>query len=160
MHALEIEFAPQVFGQFAAPRRRVAGLPLVFCKRRVDLAVVVRFVDAGARREVGQLAQMDIELHRAAFDGDLLDARAPRGIGGFTEQLQRLARIGIGDDGARRDAFAAFQAHAFSGNDLRDGNAGDDGGSGLARRIAEIERHHAHAAAHIAPHAGHAAQPA
>ncbi len=48
--------------------------------------------------------------------------------------------------------------HAFAGNDSRHRHARGDHRSRLARGIAKIKRHHAHAALHVAPHAGHSAE--
>ena len=58
------------------------------------------------------------------------------------------------------NALAAFEDHALAGEDLGDGNAGDDGGSGFAGGVTEVERDHAHAAADVTPHAGHSAETA
>jgi hypothetical protein len=80
-----------------------------------------------------------VELDGAAFDGNALDAGAPGGIGGRAEETECLDRICIGDDDGRGDALAAVEQDAFAGNDLGNGNAGDDGCAGLAGGIAEIE---------------------
>ncbi len=158
--ALEIELAPEIGGQFAAACRGKAGTPFGLGERDVDLAVVMRLVGAGARGEVGQLAEQDVELDGAALDGDAFDMRAPVGVGRGAEQAQRDARVGVGDDDGSGDALAAFEQDAFAGKNLRDGDAGSDDGAGFLRGVAEVEGDHAHAALHVAPHAGHAAEAA
>ena len=108
--ALEVELAPEVLGQLAAAGGGVGRLPFVFGERGVDLAVVVRLVDSRAGGEVGQLAQEDVELDGAAFDGNALDLSAPGGIGGVAEQAEGLAGIGVGDDDGRRRCVRRIRA--------------------------------------------------
>ena len=58
----------------------------------------------------------------------------------------------------RGDQFAALEHHSFARRDPRHRHACGDHRPRLARRIAKIKRHHAHAALHVAPHAGHSAE--
>ncbi len=58
------------------------------------------------------------------------------------------------------DAFAAFEQHAFAGQNLGDGNSGGDDGAGILGSIGEKERDHAHAALDVSPGARQAAEPA
>ena len=160
MDALEVEFAPEMPGKLAATRCCEARLPFVFGERRIDLAVVVGLIRSRTGREVGQFAQMHVELDGASFDGNAFDAGAPLAVGRVAEKAEGLARVGVGDDGGRGDALSAVEQHAFAREYLGHGHAGDDGGAGLAGCIAEVEGDHAHSAAHVAPHAGHSAQTA
>src|SRR3569623_1203862 len=118
---------------------------------------MMRLVGSGLSGEVVLLAQMNVELDGAPLDWDLLDALLPRCVGGVAEHDESAAGVGVGDDNGSRDAFAALEDYAFAGHDLRDGDAGDDGGSGFAGGVAEVERDHAHTAFHVSPLAGHAA---
>ena len=70
VRALEVKLAPEVLGQVAALCGVEGGLPLSMGEGCVDLAVVVWLVLARAGKEVGQLAQKDVELNGAAPDGN------------------------------------------------------------------------------------------
>src|SRR6202050_3152337 len=160
VNTLEVQLAPKPGGQFAAARSRESFAPLGFGERRVDLAVVVRLIGAGTRGEFGQFAEQNVELDGAAFDGNALDAGAPSRVGGGSEQAQCDARIGIGNHDRRSDALTMFEENTLAGKNLGDGDTGGDDGSGFASGVAEIKGDHAHAALHVAPHAGQAAETA
>ena len=85
MRTLEVELGPQLLGQRARPGGGESGAPLVFCQRRVDLALVMRLSGAGPGSEVGQRCQGDIDLDRTARDGYGFDLRPPLGSGVFTQ---------------------------------------------------------------------------
>jgi hypothetical protein len=97
-----------VLGQLATAGGGVGGFPFFFCKRDIDLAVVVGLVDAGTGCEVGQLAEVDVELYGAAFDGNALDAGAPGWVGMPRRAGGGSGGVGVGDDGAGGDALTGF----------------------------------------------------
>src|SRR3984893_9313717 len=146
--------------QFAAARSGEPSLPFRFGERCVDLSVVMRLINSGARGEVGKLAEKHVQLYGAARDRNLLDALTPRRIGRRAEQAQRLPWVGIRDHDWSSDELAAFEDYAFAGHDLCDRDAAANNCSSLSRGIAKVERNHAHAAFHVAPHAGHTTQSA
>ena len=71
MHALEVDLAPEMLGEFSLAAGGKAGFPFRVGQGRVDLAVVVGLVLAGTREKVGQLAQQHIQLHGAALNGEV-----------------------------------------------------------------------------------------
>src|ERR1035438_740262 len=68
VRGLEVELAPELFGEAASASCSVALLPLSLRQWGVDLAEVMWLQGAGPGDEVRQLAQQDVELHRASFD--------------------------------------------------------------------------------------------
>src|SRR5580698_6671 len=119
----------------------------------------MRLIRSRAGSKVGQLAQMNVEFYGASFDGGLLNLLTPACIGHPIQQAQRHFWVGVRDDDSRLDTLTAFEDDSLAGQNLRHWNAGDDRGPGLASRVAKVERHHAHSALHVTPHAGHAAEP-
>ena len=73
MHALEINLAPEMLGEFPFTAGGEAGFPFRVGERRVDLAIVVGLRLAGTSDEVGQLAQQHIQLDGAAGNRQTLD---------------------------------------------------------------------------------------
>ncbi len=158
MHALEVKLAPQVCRHFAGLRSGKRGPPFRLGERSIDLPKVVRFALAWPRDKVRQLAEENIELQCAAFAGNGIDLCLPRRIGMVAEQPRGDLRVSVGDDHAGVNLLAAREFNAFAGNDPLHGNTGRDHSSGLAGRVAKVKAHHAHAAAHVAPHSGHTAK--
>src|SRR5260370_27654118 len=146
MRTLEVHLAPQTLRQLASPCCGKTRLPLGLCERCIDLSVVMRLILAWTCGEVGQLPQQRIQLYRASLDRNLRDARAPSRIDRSSKQLPRLPRVGVRDHDLRMDALAAFENDTFARQYLRNGNTGRNDSPRLPRSIAEVERHHAHAA--------------
>ena len=146
--------------QLAALRRRKSRLPLVLRQRSIDLPVVVRLVRSRPRREIRQLLQ---HAHSASpcIPRSAHPQRACAMPHPPPPPACRSVRRGSAFEITTRAAIRSppSSTHAFARQNLRHRHARRHHRPRLARRIAEVERHHPHAALHISPHPRHAAQP-
>src|ERR1035441_4365123 len=109
MRALEIQLAPKLLRQLSTTRRRETLFPFLLCERRIDLPIVMWFIGAGPRHKVWQFAQVNVELHRAAFNRNPLHPRSPPGIRRASEEPQSLSRISIRTHRARGNPLAPLE---------------------------------------------------
>ena len=112
-----------MFGEFAMPSSLIGRLPFGFGKWCVDLAIVMGHGEAWAGVEVGEFAEEHVEFHGAAFDGDSLNLCAPGWVGGWAQELESSARVGVRDYGCRDEPLAGFEDDAFAGKNLRYGDS-------------------------------------
>ena len=117
---LEVELGPEPVGKPAGARGREGGLPLGLRERRVDLPQVMLPPRSRPGLEVGQRAEGDVELDRAAGHRNRLDPRPPCRVGRVAQQPQRDPRVGVHDDDRSIDPLAGFELDPLARHDPGD----------------------------------------